>query len=109
MANDIIDNKTGTLITEVPSEKLKKLNEEVKSEFNTSKDSVYKEALRSLILLEDKYKKQINQIQNDLEKVGKVKVKLEEAYLAGELISREDAKKAIGMGKYSNNFDEDDQ
>lgn len=72
---------------------LKKYQEEIEGEFKTSKEEVYKDALRSLIRQRDELIKQVDTIRTDLETLDKVKAGLDEAFLAGKLISREDAQK----------------
>jgi uncharacterized protein with PIN domain len=73
-------------------ETLAELQKEVEDEFITSDKEVYKEALRSLKVTEQKLKKQINEIHGELKDLEKAKQALDHAFKNGELHSVEDAR-----------------
>lgn len=80
-------------------ETVRKLNEEVRNEFITSSSEVYKEALRSLIKQENILLKQIDTIRQDRDELSFVTTELERAFVEGNLISMEDAKRICQEAK----------
>jgi len=88
----------GTAVTLHTPEHVKQLNKEVMSEFNTSKEDVYKEALRTLVQHENKLIKQVYDCQKDLKEIEKAKADLEKAFMEGKILSMEDAKQVIKTG-----------
>ncbi len=81
------------------AETVKQLNEEVRKEFITSSEEVYKEALRSLITQENQLLKQLDTIRKDREELSFVSTELEQAFVDGKLISMEDAKRICKEAK----------
>lgn len=94
-AKDAIEQaqSTGKDLAPNSNELLDKYYKEVQEEFRTSKEGVYKEALRSLIKQRDQLIKQLDTIRTDLETLDRVKKALDAEFLAGKLISHEDSKK----------------
>ena len=82
--------KTG--ITLPTRQLLTRATEEVLAEFCTSSEEVYKEGLRSLIRQENLLLKQVDTIRKDLLELSFVKTALEAEFLAGVLISEDDAR-----------------
>ena len=84
---DIVDNETGEVKTVAgtalalnTNETLAKLQKEVTEEFVTSDHEVYKEALRSLLVQEQKLQKQIADIQREIKDLDSAKVALDDAF-----------------------------
>lgn len=82
--------KTG--ITLPTRQLLTRATAEVLAEFCTSSEEVYKEGLRSLIRQENLLLKQVDTIRKDLLELSFVKNALEADFMAGILISEDDAR-----------------
>ena len=96
--NDVIVEETTALA--LPKEEVvKKLNQEVQDEYTTSSEEVYKEAKRSLVEQENLLLKQMDTIRRDTEIVKFVGKALEKAFINGDLISEEDAKRVSKQAK----------
>ena len=94
--SDTINQETGevtsTALALNSNEVLSSLQKEVMDEFLTSDREVYKEALRSLYLQEQKLKQQIADVESDIKELHAAKAALDDAFKNGTLRSTTDAR-----------------
>lgn len=90
------ENKTeetkSTALALNTQEALTEIQQEVQNEFITSDREVYKEGLRSLLVQEQKLRRQISQIEKEIGELHQAKLLLDEAFKNGTLHSVEDAR-----------------
>lgn len=113
-SNETIDQDTGEVKTSTAlslnnNEMLSNLQKEVMEEFITSDREVYKEALRSLLVSEQKLERQITEIENEIADLQVAKAALDEAFRNGTLHSAQDARgivRTVGQRTAKRNFDD---
>ncbi len=96
---EVAGDTTGRALALNNDDALAELKKEVQEEFITSDREVYKEALRSLMVQEQKLNRQrdeiVKQVEQDIKQLHEARVALDGAFKDGTLQSAQDARGVI--------------
>lgn len=96
---EVAGETTGRALALNNDDALAELKKEVQEEFITSDREVYKEALRSLMVQEQKLNRQrdeiVKQVEQDIEQLRAARAALDEAFRNGTLHSAQDARGVV--------------